>query len=334
MTKTTRPKAKKGQILVFALVLMAIGLIVITPLLHFLDSSYTIYSKIQANTFAYYAADAMMDTILADMASGQNISDPTQNAKYNNANWIDGCSVSTTINPSATIYTSPQQSDEWAYDDPGCGLGLGSLASDSTYSFKVYLTENSSVTVHWYFNDQCAYGDCDPLHILDNLHCEYHCKGEMWITDANNLTVQYSNGSNVDTGTIDVTNNPFNQSLGWNVSVNGSGNYYINFKNLAWRKQMDCLGACYGTYPRAMSDVASPPAFSGTGGMSGTWVRVATINAEGTAVQYHDYTITTTAATGNSNRVSITAGLRESPGPLIWQNGQTVKIISWQVTYP
>jgi hypothetical protein len=139
--------------------------------------------------------------------------------------------------------------------------------------------------------------------------------------------------------------------MNWQIPVNASGYYHIKFQNLDTFDKMNWIGDCDSGFQHQLSstdcdsktydagrlhsiyDYACQTTFSGTGDMSNTWVRIGTINSQGTAVQYQDYTITTTAKKGSGSPVSITAGLRESPGASIWWGEHTVEIISWQVTY-
>lgn len=332
MTKIMRPKSKKGQVLVFTLMLMAIGLIVITPLLHFLDSSYTAYKGILIDTDGYYTADAMMNTLIVDMASGQDVLN--QSALYNKSlsgGWLNGCNVSTSINSTMYSYMVPdEETDEWTYLDPGCGLGLGSLAHDANYSVKVYLTEGSNITVNWYFDDIADYTDCDPLRVFHYSLWPYYCLGDIWIA--------YENGSPVGgLGTYNSTsglpNKPLNLSAGWSVPINGSGNYSVIFRNRSWRYLMECFGGQGAVQDRSTGAVNSPPAFGGTGDLSYTWIKVGEIVGGSRVVRYRDYTITTTATRAGDKVASVTAVLRQAPGPLNWWPPQDVEIVSWQVSY-
>ena len=98
-----KPKAKKGQALILALVVMGVGLIAIVPLLNYVDNTYTIYISASTHSSAYYAADAMMEKIMNDMLTGQNVSqlNTTYPTRYNNASangWLNGYNVNTSIN--------------------------------------------------------------------------------------------------------------------------------------------------------------------------------------------------------------------------------------------
>jgi hypothetical protein len=51
--------------------------------------------------------------------------------------------------------------------------------------------------------------------------------------------------------------------------------------------------------------------------------------------QYQDYTITTTAtlASTNTDIVTVTACVRQTPGPNMWKDQQRLAVVSWTVTY-
>lgn len=83
---------------------------------------------------------------------------------------------------------------------------------------------------------------------------------------------------------------------------------------------------------------ANTSSFSGIGDPNYTWVRLGA--ADGKAMKtYQDYTIKTTASQYDSSRkvwvpvATITACVRQSPNPLLWEEDQSLDIISWQVTY-
>lgn len=347
MFKSTRPKTKKGQILIFVLVLMAMGLIIITPLLHFLNTSYNAYINIMTDTTGYYTADAMMSNIFNDMISGQDVQN--RSAGYYNttqpSGWLNGCNVNTTISSSLLSYTVPEESDDWLYLDPGIGLLSDPLAHEGIHDFKVYLTENSDVTAHWYFDDQRDY----YYVFFTDRWCPYYSKGAMWV-ESENGSIIWGNQSNLN----NVASVAFNQSLHFQVPANMSGNYTIRFQNLADRENVDCLGGCSGSDREERSlttascavtkwytsnchgsnKYACQSAFSGTGDMAHTWVKVGTVLPVGSkVVQYREYTITTLAKRGNTDIASITARLRQSPGPLIWWANQDIEIVAWEIRY-
>ena len=92
-------KAKKGQILIFALISMAVGLIVIAPLLHYIDSSYNLYSNKLKGTMAYYTVDAMLEKIFSDMYAGQDVY--YNSSIYSPAGaWLNGYNINTSIKDS------------------------------------------------------------------------------------------------------------------------------------------------------------------------------------------------------------------------------------------
>lgn len=322
MVKGTHVKAKSGQILILVLIIMAIGLIVISPLLSYQSSSYKVYTKKLQDAAAYIAIDAMMAKIFSDMYAGENIYflNKSDSDRYNpEGEWLNGYTISTSVNNSIAAPPPPSGETGWVYRDPGCSFGLDTLAYGATYSFELPLTGGTTVTVNWYFKDSKASSSCN-----------YYCNGSMWITYENLSTVQYVNGSYVDTGdTGNGVSTAFQQQLTWTVPDGGSGNYIINFKNLATRKTG---GSCTGTAYRSMSDMLVKPTFSGIGDPLYTWVSLGKVEGEQT-YQYEDYTIITTASLRNTKMARITACVRQSPGPFIWNEPQSLAVASWIVTY-
>jgi hypothetical protein len=320
ISKETHVKAKKGQILILVLILMAVGLIVMSPLLHYLDSSYNLYLSKLNDTTAYYTVDAMMGQIFSDMYAGQDIYilNTSNSSRYNPAGeWLNGCKISTSINNSIAVPPPSSEEADWIYMDPGCAFGLNTLAYNASHSFNVSLIEGTTVTANWYFKDTKA-GSCN-----------YYCIGKMWITYLNNSTVRYGNSSEVSIGPLsNGVSTAFQKQLSWTVPQGGSGNYYIKFQNLAVRGSG---GGC-GNVTRSMSDMIVKPTFSGIGDPLYTWVRMG--NSSGGQVhQYQDYTIKTTARMGNTDIASVTACVRQTPGPLMWWEHQSLAVVSWAVTY-
>lgn len=96
-----RLKAKKGYILVYVLCIMAFGIIIVTPLLHYVGTTYDRYKSDSFDSSAYYTADALMEIILNDMCVGTNISVQNQSGNYSKRltnGWLNGYNASATIN--------------------------------------------------------------------------------------------------------------------------------------------------------------------------------------------------------------------------------------------
>jgi hypothetical protein len=356
-----KQKAKKGQILIFVLVVMVFGLIAITPLLYYLSATQKHYEYVLIDTVGYYSADAMMEQVMSDLAAVEDVSALAASGSYTASPGLNGCKVNTSISLLRTGSLPPPEGDilySEQYLDPGVGLTPDPLGNGDTYSCKVYLVEGSNVIVHWYFDDS------RDSYLGDT--CDYHCNGEMWLTYENSTPVLYSSGSPVHLSSSN-TNTAFNQSLSWTVPVNMSGNYYINFKQNSYRLIVGAYGYCdsgkvipdrwspglsltncddtqtitiqyllAGTWwplLRTINTYACASPYSGTGAMDHTWVRVNT-SYGGQAGQYADYAITTTARDLNDKDiVSITAYVRQTPGPSLYQDPQDIQIISWQITY-
>ena len=322
-------KAKKGQILVLVLMLMAVGLIVMAPLLGYLNTSYNIYAGKLNDTMAYYTVDAMIGKIFSDMYAGNDsyIINRDEPLRYSPTGvWLNGYKISTSINNSIKDPPPPPSGDSgatgWIYWDPGCAFGLSTLANNGIpYTFNMSLTAGTTITVNWYFNDTRSKSSCN-----------YYCIGRMWITNSSG-TVCGSSSVNLWSG----ISQPFQKQLSWTVPQNGSATHSIKFQNLAVRGTT--ASGCPNT-SRSMSDFDATsippgrPTFSGIGETNHTWISVG--NSSGGGVyQYQDYTITTTArlASTNTDIVTVTACVRQTPGPNIWKDQQSLAVVSWTVTY-
>ncbi len=317
-------KAKKGQILILVLILMAVGLIVMAPLLHYMDTSYNIYQSKYNDTMAYYTIDAMMGNLFIDMYAGENIYMLNRSdSRYNPAGeWLNGYNISTSVNNSmpSPPPASGGEHPGFTYLDPGCSFGLNTLPYGQTYVFNVSLTEGDNVTVNWYFKDS-------QYVRFGRTPCNYYCIGNISITyRINGSIVTNATGSAVTTGNkMNGVNTAFQQQLNWTVPQGGSDIYSIKFKNLAQRGD----GFSCGNVTRSMSQMFVKPTFSGIGDPLYTWVRT----GDSTGYQYQDYTITSTASRHGTNVASVTACVRQTPGPSHWSEQQSLAVISWTITY-
>jgi len=250
-------KSKNGQVLILTLIIMAIGLIVISPLLSYLQSSQKMYTSKLIDSAGYLTADAMMSKIFSDMWAAENIYELniSESENYNNqseSGWLNGFSISTSIDNSINNSPPPSGTAGWVYLDPAISFGLDTLENGDTHVYEAYLTENTSVTVNWYFKDAKRTSSCN-----------YYCNGSMWISDGSGTvcgsdSVVLTNGSST----------AFQQQLTWTVPSGGTGNYFFNFENLATRTYGS---GCPSTEYRDMSDFDAEsvppgvPTFSGIG---------------------------------------------------------------------
>ena len=186
--------------------------------------------------------------------------------------------------------------------------------------------------MNWYFKDVKA-----------RASCHYWCIGRMWITydgTPNSSTVQHANGSSVDTGYImNGVDTAFQQQLTWLVPDGGSDDYIIHFqhKSTRGRNITACTNESTG---RSMSDMEDSggvaPTFNGAGEedpnyLNYTWIRYG--DAEGNQYQFQDYTVTVTASLNGIDILTVTACMRQTPGPQLWHYQQSLAVVSWIVTY-
>jgi len=327
-------KTKKGQILVLVLMVMVIGLIIISPLLSYVSTSYNIYLHNLIDTNAYYTADAMMAKILNDVYSGISVYGQNMSTPYSKKNYLySGYDIDVVINDSvAQPLPTQQKANDWIYLDPGVTVAnpgnaytLGSLPYGQKYEFPVYLLGNTSVEVNWTFNGTaailttCSCGNNCPV------TCPYNCIGLIYINNSAGVPQYQVNGSSISKA-LELHGN-------WTVPADQSGTYNISFINRSWRynalqSPSNCV--CTGFEGRT----ANSESFNGSGiyGNGDTWVKIGK-QVGGQVYLYQDYTITATAKKNNQNILSITACIRQTPGPLAWWKEQTVEIPSWQIKY-
>ena len=331
-------KAKRGQVLILALLALAAGMIVIAPLLYFLDSSSTQYLHESTRTIAYYTTDDVMENILSDIYSGVDVYNQNLNAPYSQSNYLNsGYDVNVSINYATTqSLPAPTGTGDWIYLDPGvttCNTSscdptflLGSLALGNTHSYSLYLAGGNQVQVNWAINESLPpfvgwcllwFGTCPA--------CPYNCGGSVWMVDPNGSEISGTRVSgNSSTATLTL-------NLSWSVPAGTSGNYTIYFQNTNTYRYLTnnpCFCTC------TTNQTVAYTAFSGTGETDHTWVAVGK-PVGGQVYSYQDYVITAnTTRTGTSQKIlSISAVVRGSPGPLAWWQEQTVEIPSWQIKY-
>ena len=329
-------KSKNGQIFVLALLVMAIGLIIISPMLHYLDNSQERYIIAIKRTNAYYTADAMMTYILNDVARGVDIYNNNISTAYSADGYMSSeYDIDVYVEESPTTGPLPTPAGGgtgWIYMDPGyascntstCNesLFLENLAYGATHQFPFYVVGGSTIEANWCFDDEslnCAwdYG----------FKCAYYCKGSMWMAYENGSTIPgtFVNGSN--------TSQPLRLQTNYSVPEGASMNYSVFFRNdNSYRVQVtaggwicDCTG---GNQDRA----AYSEPFVATDNTSFTWVRIGDEEG-GDTYNYKDYLVTATASRDGEDIVTITAYFRHSPGPSARWKPQTVVIPTWAVTY-
>ncbi|MFA5054661.1 MAG: hypothetical protein WC562_00600 [Dehalococcoidia bacterium] len=328
MFKITGLKAKKGQVFILVLMVMAIGLIVISPLLDYLSSSYRTYTKDLIKTNAYYAADAMMEYIIHDIQRGVNVYELNASTSYSQDDYLDsGMDVTVTINDSMPQPLAPPEGGSgWTYLDPGilicpeasCDstLLLSSLGYGKTHDFPLYLVEEADIEVNWTMDDEGRW-------FLFCGTCSYYLGASMWMN--------YPNGSKIAETEVSgsSTNAPLTLNFDWTVPEGGTGDYTVQFKNTGCHRQSQCSWfSCDGNENRPSYSAS----VSGTGDTSYTWVKIG-MEKDGVVYTYQDYSVTATASKNGEDLVSITAYIRHSPGSMVYWLEQTVEIAGWQVTY-
>ncbi len=130
----------KGQLLILVLGIMAIGMLVIAPLLAYVDLSLRLSLRSHGKTAGYYAAEAGVHMAIGDLYVGQDIMDKTYTGEMNNYKFIS--------NVSPAYGTAPQDVTE-AYFDPGVSMALRPLASGDTHEYSLVALKGKALKISW-----------------------------------------------------------------------------------------------------------------------------------------------------------------------------------------
>lgn len=167
-------RGERGQILILGLAVMALGLLVIAPLLAYVDLSLRLTTKAYDKTAAYYAADAGVELVLGDLYQGVNV----LAADYNRSETIKGYTFF--ANASLPEIEAPPPPATELYLDPGGCFGLRPLKAKGdpdgkdVWNYDFVLVKGGSVKVNWAAS-------------IDTGSGTEHCLGEieLWKLDEN-----------------------------------------------------------------------------------------------------------------------------------------------------
>jgi hypothetical protein len=218
MRAMMRARKEKGQILILVLVVMVFGVIVVTPLLAYVDISLRLFTRTHDRAAAYYAADAGVERVISDMYQRINILDPGYYVIP------DGSIKGYTFNATADLPEgeAPPPPETEVYLDPGGCFGMRPIGvgANSSYNYTIILPQGQSLKVNW------------AAYVLDIDNWEEHCRGEieLWLNDTLITSSLYSGDQeDGDEGravaiTLDIP--------GWNITE--AGTYSIKFKNYSY----------------------------------------------------------------------------------------------------
>lgn len=142
-------RRERGQILILVLAVMALGLLVIGPLLAYVDVSLRLTSRTQDRTAAYYAADAGVERVIGDLYQGVNV----LAADYYRSETIKGYTFVATASLPESDAPPPPATD--IYLDPGGCFGLRPLKAKGdpdgkdVWNYSLVLVKGESVKINW-----------------------------------------------------------------------------------------------------------------------------------------------------------------------------------------
>ena len=329
-------RGKRGQTLIYVLVVMILGMLVVTPLLAYVSLSLKIGSRAELYADARSAAEAGIEAVIGDLLAGANaLSDdedvyPTASSQlvrvgadeftldFGDYTDADGNPVNVTIQHPTAENMAPVPSESAYYLDPGVAFGLNPMKASNNpdyedWDFEVVLVEGNALTVNWARGTRDGSG-------------EEHTRGEVSL---------YREGEEDPIATsTSVRGQDCNCMLGeveclfWHdwarltLDVSGDliegGDYIVRFHNDSF------------VSADTPAESKSNP-FNSAGGDDYTWVLVGT-EYDGQILTYQDYIVTCVAKDTNGKTLAtITTYLRQTPGPSVWWEEQTVQILSWVI---
>lgn len=172
-----RARKERGQILVLVLVVMVFGVLVVTPLLAYVDISLRLYHSTHHRTAAYYAADAGVERVIGDLYQRENILAPGYNVTSNEP--IEGYTFNATADLPEGEAPPPPETE--VYLDPGGCFGMRPIVADGEWNYSIVLPAGQSLKVNW------------AAYVRDEAGTE-HCQGEiqLWKDDTPITSSLYS----------------------------------------------------------------------------------------------------------------------------------------------
>ena len=146
---TTTVRQERGQLLVFATIILAVAPLLTFGILNLAGTSFFVVTEGQDWTAARYAAGAGATDVLADLIQGKDVLTGDYTVPTPTVNSLP---VLISI---AGPNTGTQPTGDYRYVDPGVGFGLKSLSSQTHYFFRMdSVNTGKSIRVNWAFTPQ------------------------------------------------------------------------------------------------------------------------------------------------------------------------------------
>ena len=213
-----RARKERGQILILVLVVMVFGVLVVTPLLAYVDISLRLFHRSEHRAAAYYAADAGVERVISDLFQSVNILAEGYNVTSNGP--IKGYTFYATA--SLPQGEAPPPPETEVYLDAGGCFGMRPIAADDAWNYTIILPQGQSLKVNW------------AAFVPDETGTE-HCQGEiqLWRLSDYNLIISSGWSGDLEDGnearavaiTLDIPGS----------AIEEQGYYNITYKNNSYR---------------------------------------------------------------------------------------------------
>jgi hypothetical protein len=160
-------RSRRGQVLILVLGVMGMGLLVVAPLLAFLDISFRLSMNYQMKTESYIVAEAGIERVIGDLYMATDIRVPTydfNDSAVNEAPPLQGnFKFQINVTEPTTLGVAPLETE--SYLDPGSCLGMRPINTTVPYwDYDFFMTHGEDLKVSWayYVADDACNPDDEP----------------------------------------------------------------------------------------------------------------------------------------------------------------------------
>jgi hypothetical protein len=152
-------RGRSGQLLILVLGVMGLGLLVVAPLLAYLDTSFKINMHYQIKTESYLAAEAGIERVIGDLYMGTDIRLPTYETMVNQAPAVlSDLYFEINVTEPTTLGVAPLAVESDL--DPGSCLGMRPIDAGDVWDYDFFLSHGEDIKVSWpYYTGDSA---CNP----------------------------------------------------------------------------------------------------------------------------------------------------------------------------
>lgn len=157
-------RGRSGQLLILVLGVMGLGMLVIAPLLSYVDVSFRTNMAYQIKTESYLAAEAGIERVIGDLYMGTDIRLPTYETMANQAPEVQGgLYFEINITEPTALGVAPLAIE--SYLDPGSCLGMRPIPAGDVWDYDFFLSHGEDIKVSWpYYTGDSA---CNPYRTVN-----------------------------------------------------------------------------------------------------------------------------------------------------------------------